>query len=86
MRTLINSCFDIRSIEVLARLHVMFAQILETSSQESEKHILAAAYCVQKIWQVIYSQFYYVRTIHSILNESPVESGVLKRNRMDWWV
>ena len=52
MRRLINDCIDIRSIETLARLHIMIAQILETTSQESESHILTAAYCVQKIWQV----------------------------------
>ena len=53
IRTLINDCTDIRSIETLARLHIMMAQILETSSQESENHILTAAYCVQRIWQVV---------------------------------
>ena len=63
MRRLINDCIDIRSIETLARLHIMIAQVLETSSQESENHILTAAYCVQKIWQVSDIVFVYMPVI-----------------------
>ena len=52
MRTLINDCVDIRSLEALVRIHVIMAQVLENSSQAAESHILTAAFCVQKIWQV----------------------------------
>lgn len=55
MKKIINECIDIRSLESLARLHVMIAQILENNSREAEGHVLTAAYCVRKVWQVLRS-------------------------------
>ena len=53
VRGLLNDCVDIRSLETLARLHIMCAKMQEDFSTNSQDHALTAAYCIQKLWQVI---------------------------------
>ena len=53
MKVLLDNCFDIRSIETLARLYIMIAEVLDGTLSQNLEYVLSAAYCVQMIWQVI---------------------------------
>ncbi len=53
-KSLIDECYDIRSLETLARLHIMIADMLEGISPKSLEYALIAVSCIQKLWQVRY--------------------------------
>ncbi|XP_065072026.1 cilia- and flagella-associated protein 46-like isoform X1 [Rhopilema esculentum] len=51
IKTIISDCVDMQSLETLARLHIMSAQMQEGSTPKSQEYILTAAYCIQRLWQ-----------------------------------